>query len=70
MPRETSVESSPEREQPRLVLVVEDEEALRGIVVMMVEKLGYQAMEAGNGPEALALVENQDLRPDVLLTDF
>jgi len=70
LPRETSVESSPEREQPRLVLVVEDEEVLRGIVVMMVEKLGYQAMEAGNGPEALALVENQDLRPDVLLTDF
>jgi len=70
LPREAAAESSPEKEQPRLVLVVEDEEVLRGIVVMMVEKLGYEAMEAGNGPEALALVESRDLRPDVLLTDF
>ena len=69
-PGQPATESSPEIEQPRLVLVVEDEEVLRGIVVMMVEKLGYRAVDAGNGPEALALVEREALQPDVLLADF
>jgi CheY-like chemotaxis protein len=66
----TEAAKRPAIEQPQLVLVVEDEAALRGIVVMMAERLGYRVQEASKGPEALALVENQGLRPDVLLTDL
>ncbi len=53
----------------KAVLVVEDEAALRGLVVMMLERLGYAVHEASNGPDALRLVEGGGLRPDVLLTD-
>ena len=55
--------------EAKLVLIVEDEPALRGIVTMMLEKLGYRTREASNGAEALALVERQGLRPDLVLTD-
>jgi two-component system, cell cycle sensor histidine kinase and response regulator CckA len=51
------------------VLIVEDEGGLRGLVVMMMEKLGYRVDEAANGGEALMLVEEKGLRPDLLLTD-
>jgi CheY-like chemotaxis protein/signal transduction histidine kinase len=70
LPEHTEVAEHPANEESQLVLVVEDEAALRGIVVMMAERLGYRVAEASKGPEALALVENQDLRPDVLLTDL
>ena len=53
----------------KTVLVVEDEAALRGLVVMMLERLGYVVREASNGPDALRLVEADCLQPDVLLTD-
>jgi two-component system, cell cycle sensor histidine kinase and response regulator CckA len=53
----------------KLVLVVEDEPALRGLVVMMLEKLGYLVHEAGNGSEALRMVQEGGLKPDLLLTD-
>jgi two-component system, cell cycle sensor histidine kinase and response regulator CckA len=53
----------------KTVLVVEDEAALRGLVVMMLERLGYAVHESSNGPDALRLVEQGGLRPDVLLTD-
>jgi two-component system cell cycle sensor histidine kinase/response regulator CckA len=53
----------------RAVLVVEDEPALRGLVVMMLEKLGYDVFEAGNGGEALRLIQEEGLQPDLLLTD-
>ncbi len=53
----------------KTVLVVEDEAALRGLVVMMLERLGYVVEEASNGPDALRLVQGGSWTPDVLLTD-
>jgi two-component system, cell cycle sensor histidine kinase and response regulator CckA len=53
----------------KTVLVVEDEAALRGLVVMMLERLGYAVREASNGPDALSLLEAERLKPEVLLTD-
>jgi two-component system cell cycle sensor histidine kinase/response regulator CckA len=52
-----------------LVLVVEDEPALRGLVVMMLERLGYRVKEAADGREATRMVEDQGMKPDLLLTD-
>jgi two-component system cell cycle sensor histidine kinase/response regulator CckA len=52
-----------------LILVVEDEPVLRGLVQLMVESLGYRAKVAANGAEAKALILEDGLRPDLLLSD-
>jgi CheY-like chemotaxis protein len=51
------------------VLVVEDVALIRMTTVDMVESLGHTTLEAGDGPQAIALIE---LHPDieVLLTDL
>ncbi|MBW2263472.1 MAG: PAS domain S-box protein, partial [Deltaproteobacteria bacterium] len=51
------------------VLVVEDEETVRRLVVRILEHNGYSVLEAASGPEALDLV--REARPDIqmLLTD-
>jgi two-component system cell cycle sensor histidine kinase/response regulator CckA len=51
------------------VLVVEDESALRGLAMVMIERLGYRVAGAANGAAALALVVDEGLRPDLILTD-
>jgi len=42
--------------RPFQVLVVEDEPLIRFMAVEMLETLGYGALEAGNGADALALI--------------
>lgn len=46
------------------ILVVEDEEDVRALVVQMLRELGYDVLEAGNGQTALGLL---DERPDIRL---
>jgi two-component system cell cycle sensor histidine kinase/response regulator CckA len=66
-------EPEPDRDVTRgggeLVLVVEDEPSLRRLAVTMLEKLGYRAVAAENGGVALMMVENEGLRPDLVVTD-
>jgi signal transduction histidine kinase/CheY-like chemotaxis protein len=50
------------------ILVVEDEAAVRKIVVRQLESLGYRVSQAANGPDGLALLRN-DGDYDLLLTD-
>src|SRR5262245_36585507 len=42
---------------PRTVLVVEDDDDVRGLVRIIVERGGHRVVEAVDGDEALALVE-------------
>ena len=51
-----------------VVLVVEDETAVRDLVVEVLKELGYQALEAVDGPSALKLLEG-NARVDLLVTD-
>ena len=51
------------------ILVVEDEEDLRGLLKMMLSRLGYKVSLAANGREALLLVEEKGLKPDLIITD-
>ncbi|HEX6736645.1 MAG TPA: response regulator, partial [Vicinamibacteria bacterium] len=51
-----------------LILLVEDEDALRELATEMLEELGYRVMSAANGPEALARARELP-RIDLLLTD-
>ncbi|MDP6705342.1 MAG: PAS domain S-box protein [Alphaproteobacteria bacterium] len=51
-----------------LVLVVEDDDDLRAMTSLLLRDLGYRIMEAGNGEDALALLQKTDA-VDLLLTD-
>jgi signal transduction histidine kinase/ActR/RegA family two-component response regulator len=52
------------------VLLVEDEPALRVLAVASLKKLGYTVLEAGNGLEALAVVEKHPAKIDVVVADI
>jgi PAS domain S-box-containing protein len=71
-PQSTPAESAPAMAAPprgdgRTVLVVEDEPALGRVVTRILTNNGYHVLTAGNGPQALALLEHHDC--DLLLTD-
>ncbi len=53
-----------------IILVVEDEIALRELVREILEGHGYHVLEAGSGVEALRLWEAQDHKVDLLLSDI
>ena len=59
----------PAAERRGRVLVVEDVMLIRMATVDMVEQIGFQALEAGDGGEALAILQ-KDPGIDVLLTDL
>jgi len=51
------------------ILVVEDEDAVRGLVERILSQLGYEVTTVVNGVEALSLVEEKELEPDLVITD-
>ena len=56
--------------QRTTLLLVEDEPALRTLVVTMLEEQGYAVLQAGNGPDAVAVAERHQGKIDLLLTDI
>ncbi|MGP8201709.1 MAG: response regulator [Limisphaerales bacterium] len=52
------------------VLVAEDEDALREVVVKVLRVQGYYVLEASSGPHALEVWEQADRPVDLLLTDM
>ena len=50
------------------VLVIEDDEDVRHLVVNVLSRLGYQVLEAGDGEQAFAVLEASP-RIDLLLSD-
>lgn len=51
----------------RKILVVDDHEGNRSVIVSMLEPIGFEVMEASNGQEGLDMALQQ--RPDLILTD-
>jgi CheY-like chemotaxis protein len=51
------------------ILVVEDDSAVRRLVVKLLEPLGYRVLEADSGPTALALIKGGE-HIDLLFTDM
>lgn len=78
LPRHATAE--PEKEEPapelekmsvtsqQTVLVVDDEPLVRALIVDVVEELGHVALEASDGPEALAVLRSAG-QVDLLITD-
>jgi len=52
------------------ILIVEDEEAVREILVEMLKELGYKVIEAKNGKEGLNIAKVHSANIDVILTDI
>jgi CheY-like chemotaxis protein len=61
--------ATPPAERRGKILVVEDIMLIRMATVDMVEQLGFQALEAGDGAEALAILQ-RDAEIEILLTDL
>jgi CheY-like chemotaxis protein len=53
----------------RTVLLVEDEDAVRGLARRVLERRGYRVLEAASAPEALERAAAEDGVIDLLLTD-
>ncbi len=51
------------------ILLVEDEPAVRAIVLAALRRLGYRVFEAGSAREAIAIFERRHAEIDLLLTD-
>ena len=51
------------------ILVVEDDESIRKVMLNLLSRLGYAVTLAADGGEALQLVEEKGLKPDLIITD-
>jgi PAS domain S-box-containing protein len=51
------------------VLLVEDEDIVRGLCIKLLERLGYNVIEASNGDEAIEKAKEHGGRIDLLMTD-
>jgi PAS domain S-box-containing protein len=56
-------------DEGEVVLVVEDEPVVRGLIVEELKELGYQALEAVDGPDGLEILQSKR-RIDLLVTDI
>ncbi len=65
---QVKVEEAPAAERGQTVLVVDDETALRMLIVETMQDAGYHTVEAGDGAEALKCLQSGD-RIDLLITD-
>ena len=52
------------------ILLVEDEEALRGLTKLVLQRYGYRVLEAASGVEALSVWDQDGGQADLLLTDM
>ena len=66
--RSTSLSEAPVALAGEAVVVVEDDPAVRMLVVNVLDELGYTAHQAADARTALPLLES-DLRVDLLVTD-
>ena len=51
------------------ILVVDDEDSLAEMIGMLVEDLGYEALYAYNGREALNCLAHQQTLPNLIISD-
>lgn len=64
-----SASSSVMRQRPYVILVVDDDCAVRETSASMLEDLGYVVIQANGGPEALDVVERHP-EVDLMVTDI
>jgi CheY-like chemotaxis protein len=55
---EVALPALPHRRKP-VILIVEDNEAVRTVAAAMIDEMGFEALEAASGPEALKMLEER-----------
>lgn len=68
-PAPAPVELVPQGGRGETILVCEDDEHVRAYTVDVLRELGYRVIEAGDGPAALAMLDAEPGRIDLLFTD-
>jgi CheY-like chemotaxis protein len=58
----------PISEKDQIILVVDDEDALRDVVCEMLEALGYRTLQANCADDAMRVLD--EISPDLVLTDI
>jgi PAS domain S-box-containing protein len=66
----TRLEPSASNPRTQTILLVDDEPAVRSITRRLLERAGYEVLEAADGHEALAIAARPEVRLDLLLTDM
>ena len=61
---------SPEQVAKGTILLVDDEQAVRSIVLRILRRANYQVLEAENGERALAIAEEHEGPIDLVITDM
>lgn len=64
------ISAPPEPVGSETILVVEDEGALRGLIMEILRRYGYRTLEAASGVEALEIWESHGVEVDLVLTDM
>jgi two-component system cell cycle sensor histidine kinase/response regulator CckA len=57
------------RQGTETILLVEDDEALRSLILDTLQQWGYEVFEAADGHDAMLIAQEQALKIDLLLTD-
>jgi CheY-like chemotaxis protein len=78
LPRVEAAVAAPKQEGPQtaspggseVIIVVEDETAVRDLVVHVLREAGYDVVEARGAAEALAAAEGREGRIDLVITDI
>jgi two-component system cell cycle sensor histidine kinase/response regulator CckA len=70
VPLPAAPELMPALDGSETILLVEDEASLRALAAESLRRLGYSVVQAGNGLEALAAVEQHDRAIDIVVTDI
>jgi signal transduction histidine kinase len=69
VPSEAQPTRQPSTHGHETILLVEDERGVRDLTRRILESAGYTVLAAGNGPEAIALLEQHAGPIDLLMTD-
>jgi len=67
--REAEARGAPPSRGTETILLVEDEPLVRDLAGHVLRRLGYRVTEATNAEEAIALVEERGVTPDLLVSD-
>jgi hypothetical protein len=54
----------------RFVVVIEDEQAIRGATSSLLKSWGHRVIAAGSGDEAIERLSSSSVRPDLLICDY
>jgi two-component system, chemotaxis family, chemotaxis protein CheY len=55
---------------PAKALVVDDSRAMRGILVKILGRLGFEVLQAGDGREAFAILDRESPSVELVLSDW